>query len=493
MNFEKDIFISYAHIDDQPLIEGERGWVSEFHRSLEIRLAQLLGYKPRIWRDIALDGNHMFNDEILAQLPNIAIMVSVISPRYVKSEWCVREVTEFINASQKNIGLTVQNRSRIFKAIKTPVSLEQHPAPIQGLLGYEFFRIDPERKKVNEFSHVYGAEARSAYWARLDDIAHDIATILEEMKTRGESIVAPAESKGKVYLAETAQDLRESRETVKRELIAHGYEVLPDRNLPLVAGEYSAAAIGMMRECKLLVHMIGGKYGVVPEETEKSLIHLQAESGAAAAAEKNIPRLIWLQASGEIGDKRQEDLVHLLRTDEQLSAGSDIIETLLDDLKFAIHEKLKAQEKREAKTPPAAANASGPKRIYLICDREDLEDVRSLEDHLFHQGFDVLLPIFEGDQSQLREEHQESLRTCDAALVYFGRGSELWLRSMMRDLLKAPGYGRSSPLDKKAVYVAGPSSPQKERFRTHEAAVISGLQDSGLNVKALDEFTSKLK
>ena len=43
MSFENDIFISYAHIDDVALIEGQKGWISSFHRALEIRLGQLLG------------------------------------------------------------------------------------------------------------------------------------------------------------------------------------------------------------------------------------------------------------------------------------------------------------------------------------------------------------------------------------------------------------------------------------------------------------------
>jgi hypothetical protein len=50
MQFEKDIFISYAHIDDEPLSEGLNGWISDFHKSLEVRLAQLLGKRPVIWR-----------------------------------------------------------------------------------------------------------------------------------------------------------------------------------------------------------------------------------------------------------------------------------------------------------------------------------------------------------------------------------------------------------------------------------------------------------
>ena len=32
--FEHDFFISYSHLDDESLIAGEQGWISELHRLL---------------------------------------------------------------------------------------------------------------------------------------------------------------------------------------------------------------------------------------------------------------------------------------------------------------------------------------------------------------------------------------------------------------------------------------------------------------------------
>ena len=55
--FKRDVFISYAHYDNEPLIEGKEGWVSEFHRTLEIYLRKRLGVDPVIWRDNELRGN----------------------------------------------------------------------------------------------------------------------------------------------------------------------------------------------------------------------------------------------------------------------------------------------------------------------------------------------------------------------------------------------------------------------------------------------------
>ena len=93
--FERDIFISYAHVDNEVLIEGEHGWVSIFDTALQKRLAQLLGRKPDIWRDRKLQGNDIFGDEIVDQFPKLKILVSIISPRYMESEWCRKELKKF--------------------------------------------------------------------------------------------------------------------------------------------------------------------------------------------------------------------------------------------------------------------------------------------------------------------------------------------------------------------------------------------------------------
>ena len=60
-----DIFISYAHVDNESLTEGQKGWISQFHRTLEIRLRQLLGENPNIWRDQKLSGTDIFDEKII--------------------------------------------------------------------------------------------------------------------------------------------------------------------------------------------------------------------------------------------------------------------------------------------------------------------------------------------------------------------------------------------------------------------------------------------
>ena len=213
MNYDGDAFISYAHLDNVELTEGHKGWVANLHRALEIRVAQLLGKPSSIWWDPKLQGNDYFADTLTERLQHVAALVSVVSPRYVKSEWGRRELVEFCKAAGQQGGLRVRDKARIFKVVKTPVPLELHPPELQSLLGYEFFKVDPDTGKVRELDEIFGPEAERDFWIKLDDLAHDVCCLLE-MLAEPEQPAAAAAATGKapgepVFLAVTTADLKE--------------------------------------------------------------------------------------------------------------------------------------------------------------------------------------------------------------------------------------------------------------------------------------------
>jgi hypothetical protein len=93
MSFDNDIFISYAQLDNVPLTSGAKGWISNFHEALEVKLAQLRGAKPKIWRDPKLRSNDVFAEELVERLGTTAVLLSVLTPRYIISDWCKLELT----------------------------------------------------------------------------------------------------------------------------------------------------------------------------------------------------------------------------------------------------------------------------------------------------------------------------------------------------------------------------------------------------------------
>jgi hypothetical protein len=482
--FDSDLLISYAHLDDQALSEGQSGWIANLHRLLSIRVGQLLGREPRIWRDPALQGNDDFAAAIEGKLLKVATLVTVLSPRYVQSEWCNREVQEFCRAWESSGRLKVGTRSRVFKVVKTPVPLERHPRELQPLLGYEFFVVDPQTGRPRELSQLFGPDAERQFLTRLDDLAYDVAKLLEELETAGgEAPPVPAAAvKGTLYLAETSSDLREERDAVKRDLVRNGYEVLPDRPLPLVADELAAAVREQLARCSLAVHLIGRGYGVVPENETRSLVVLQHEL-AAERSGTGLGRLLWIAPGLTVEDPRQQEFLDYLRTSPAVHERAELLEIPLEELKSAVYLKLAPPPAPKPEVGSKVA-AGQPTRIYLIADPRDAEAAQPLVDSLFDQGFEVVLPLFDGDEEEVRLEHEESLRTCDAVLVYYGESGEPWLRRKLRELQKSAGQGREQPLLARGIYVAAPPSPQKERFRTLEALVLreppAGFQPEAL-------------
>jgi hypothetical protein len=492
MNFEADAFISYAHLDNVELIEGGKGWVTNLHRALEVRLGQLLGKPPQVWRDPKLSGNDVFADALVERLQRVAALVSVVSPRYIKSEWTRRELAEFWKAAEHQGGVRFRDKARIFKILKTPVPPEANPPELQPLLGYEFFKVDPDTGRIHELDEVFGAEAQRDFWIRLDDLAHDICCMLEMLETSEMpgQLSGPIEN-GTVFLAETTSDLREQREAIKRDLQQHNYTVLPTRTLPLLASELKTAVREDLAQCRMSIHLVGKRYSFVPEASSESLLEIQNELAIERGRQGGFSRLLWIPPGLQIEDERQRKVVEQLRLDPRIQLEADLLETSLEDLRTVIQDRLKQNQKPAASPPAIVAGSGSLAQLYLIYDQRDTAEASPWADFLFEHGFEVIRPVFEGDEAEVREYHEENLRSCDGALILYGSASECWLRRKLRELQKSAGYNRTKASPVIGIALIPPKTPEKECFRTHDAIIIPQL--AGFSRDSLEPFISRLK
>jgi len=285
MPFTDDIFISYAHIDDEPLGDTQ-GWVDTLFKRLRTRLSQLLGEEPVIWWDAREQSSQYLIGMIGSRVSGTRLLVSIVSPRYVNSVWCRAELQEFCRRADETGGIQINDQTRIFGGVKTPVRADQFPPELGGLLRYEFYEIDAN-SRLREFRQEIGPGKDQRYWDKFEDLAQGMKQALEKLKPQPdappEKIVLPLEKK--VYLAETTSDLSAERDRIKRELLERNYYVLPDRELPLSAHDLQAEVRAYLKHCALSIHLIGESYGIIPEgEEERSIVRLQEELAAERAA-----------------------------------------------------------------------------------------------------------------------------------------------------------------------------------------------------------------
>jgi hypothetical protein len=467
---QNDVFVSYAHVDNAPITLNPGAepfrWVSHFNENLQAFLTQHLGCEVVIWRDPRLKGNEVLWPALQSHLKDSAVIVSVVSPRYVESPACQKELEFFHQAAEQSGGFQADNHVRAFKVLKTPVERKDHPRIIQALVPYEFYGPDPETGKEREFYLDPRQGEFKRHLAKIDDLARDIAEELKFLKSKPLPPERRASPDGRirVYVAETTTDVREQRDRLIRELRAHDYVVLPANSLPTLDGADALrrSIRANLNECKLSVHLVGDRYGTVPEGTDRSVAVLQHELALEHAEAGGSFEVIWMPQSLAATEKSQVEFIAQLK--RLSTAHGELVTINIEDLKDYIHDKLRTR-------PP---NLPGPPFIYLIFDPRDQEAIEVIRKEL-QRCCEVRLPLQGGKASKVREDHEEYLKLCDGAVIYYGQPNDYWFRTKDRDLLKARGL-RQKQL-KALLYLDAPATQEKEKYESRVNRVCRHFKD----------------
>lgn len=493
MRYDKHVFISYSHLDNQPLTPEQQGWVSRFHESLETILTMRLGRKAEIWRDEKkIRGNDRFADEIVDQFPNTGILVSIVSKCYVNSEWCRREFEEFCRRAGE---LRVGNKYRIVKVVKLPVN-SSLPPPMNEMTGYEFFTYkDKDSEHPLELDPVYFPKLAPVYIEKLYVLADDVIDLIKRMEAPANDAApaAPeASSRPKVFLAQCSRDQKEAREALGMDLKQHGYTVLPDRPLPTEEAEFVAEVARYLDQCSLAVQLVGGFPGFVPDgPSGKSAVVLQNELAIEQSKKRKMPRVVWLPAGTESRDSDHQRFIEALHGRAEAQLGAELIPDDLEKLKEQIHAILERIDK--ASTQTSAAEDPDQNLIYLICDKEDREDVLPLRKLLKGKGYDVKIPLFAGTAAEVDAKEREMLTRCKAALIFYGKGDEGWKNAMDGDLMKSKAYRVDKAPFVHLTYLAPPvTEEKKEMLELQEPNLVDGLEGLSQSViEALSQILQK--
>jgi hypothetical protein len=486
-NFDEDIFINYDHDDNRAPIPTYRGWIDTMHESLLTRLTQLIGERPAIWRDVMMGGNDPLSDTIVLRLAKTAFLVSVLSPSYVNSKWCKRELNEFYERAAENGGIKINNRSRIFKVMKTPIGDDPRVDPLEGSdlphelrmllqesLGYEFYETDNMSGKLREFWPELGPDYLKKFLEKLEDLAQDIKEFIRSQQT---APPVSSHSTG-IYLAETTPELRAERDEIKRMLQLHNYRVLPDENLPFEESAFEEKVRGYLEMSILSIHLIGSDHTAIPAEDQlRAKLDLQHQLAAERVSKQHemamsrgdndsqYSRLIWMPEGLAPREERNQQFLAYLQNDPGVYEGADVLcGVKLEDLKTIIQRKLKYRREE--------TGGRQRKRIYLMCDKLDLQAVSPLQNYLEKERqYEVLLPFKEG--AEVVSAHKDNLQLCDAVLVFYG-GAET-IDYKLKYLGRSGVIRNNRPLLAKGIYVSGPGTENKRSFHTDEALVMKNF------------------
>ena len=496
MSFENEILLAYHSSDDEAMSGSSKGWVSNFKRFLGTLLEQISGSPSKITMVNEGESNmQVYSDA--------TVLISLLSKNSLKNKILIEGIHTFSSGAQKNDGLVSDGLSKLFKVIKFPIEIDDFLPEYSNILTYDFYQIDPLTGEPQEFKRFFGNDAERSYWMKLVDMAYDIYQIQNKVAIEQSSEEEEASDKNKtIYLASTGVDMIIQRDIVKRELLRHGYKVLPNHSLPKEAHALESAVKDDLEKCCLSIHLIGEDYGYKPKGSDLSVVDLQNQIAAkytrdvldfneSSASPEKFSRLIWLSPDLKNVSERQKIFIEDLKSDAAALDEAEVLQIPLQELKSIIREELVTGGRFKSKDVKLAEDITEEGNIvYVIFDKTDKEKSKPIVEYLEGKGLHVVTSIYEGDLIDLRYLHQENLRRCDASLIYYGGSSKEWIKTKLQDILKAPGFGRMKPLKATAVYLEDKSNFDENNIKNNQAMI---LGDGDFDPQAIEPFLTKLE
>lgn len=479
--YEHDVFVSYAHVDDQPFIEGgaglgrSSGWVSTLVRHLKNEMAQKFGRSDAVsvWFDSHnLRGNHRLIDEIAARLERAGIFVAILSPGYIASQWCLDEARLFAQGCGGDPG------RRLFVIEKAPLDGEAAPPACAGRRAYRFWYIDrAEQPRTFAIPQPHADEID--YFRQIEDVARDLRDLCRALRGNQANAPAPAASASvglgpgaaEVFLAEVTDDLEFKREEVRRYLEQQNVPVLPELSYPLGRAEFAAALDGDLANSRLFVQLLGPMPGKRPRDVPDGYGWLQLEG----ARRRGLPILQWRSPDLDltaIAWPRHRELLEL----ETVQATS------LESFKRAILAALAPPP-----APPPRRDTGPRPLVFLNTEPRHRAIAADIRGAIGNRAV-WAEPLFEGPAETVREDLEQNLIDCDAMVMVYADNPG-WARAQLRNFHKlAPR--RDRPVRVIPVIDAPPEQKPEIGFFLPEMVMIDGR--SGIGPDVLGRLSASL-
>ena len=474
-----EVFISYAHADDQSLTDGSRGWVTALADRLQKSLAmQRGGAQTTVWMDHRLEPQRQVNPELSARVNRADCFVAVLSPRYLESRWCCYELEEFVSKAGQNAG-------RVFLVEMAPTDREHWPAKIQGISTLQFWSRSFEDPAAMPLGWPEpDPTGDRPYWRALNELSHFVSSQLQ-LGTR-----AGGEDAGDqpyVWIADPTDYVLDVWERLAGALRQQGCRVLPSSPgaYPIAnEGDYRAALQADLDRARLLVQLLGPHAGRRPLWSQTTYTLIQAHAAREAA----------LAGAASLQTWRSPDVMLEAIADRpyaEVLTGA----TAGGYEEFQQHVLARALAPRTAPAvQPATAFAADGEALLNVCVNADAPD-RTLgakvRDILFELGAEASLapqPMPDQPPAQWRLDYEAMLAESHGVVIVYGATQASWVHAQVqaaRKLLARTRRGMWGAL------LDGPGQQPDHGIRSHSLMMLDCR--GGLMAEPLAQFLQSLR
>ncbi len=403
-----DIFVSFAHVDDQPVANQQQGWITHFTNDLRGELNRRMGRKDNyhFWKDFRLQGNDAVTPEIEQQVTQANTLVILFSTGWMASPWCQKELELFLQSHPDVKG-------RIFVVELERFRQEDKPSVMQDLLNYPFWRVT-DKDRVRQLGYPVPQATDSVYYERLVDLSHDLANTLKTLQTS--TAQPPEPPKATVYVAPVDYPLYSQRSNLISELKQFGIATLPAANTPDPHIDANLA------QCSHFVQLLDANYTMgIPCNQ-----HFTAEVAKKPILQWRDPKLDY--AGGHVPEEQRK-----------LLEGKTVIAAPLADFIRMVREAVLPKPKLPDEETP---RVSGEQMVFVHASQDDFERAREVVKNLQRRGYGIALPRYQGEPERIRKSIERGYQCCDVLLLVYHKApaelvedylSEAKVQTLQRD------------------------------------------------------------
>lgn len=409
--YQHDIYVSYATVDNLAIAGDDTRWVNNLIRLLKIRLAQKLGRLDAysLWMDPQRTDTFLAT-EAIARLQRTATLLIILSPGYLASTACLKELEQFLIY----VGKT---SARLFKIEYQPTGVSL-PA-LEGILGYRFWKQDVTDRPRSLGSPKPNPEDSDEYYDQVDNLVIDLANQLiylkEQIEQTGFEDPLPKDPpKAQIFLAEVSDDLVLQREELKRNLELQGITTLP------------TAPYFFPHDEVALLHAIDTDL-----QASDIFVQLLSQSLPQRPVGMSTPQLQYDRAvllNKAILQWRNRDLDIDTITDNThhtLLTQSTVIATGMVEFQDYLVKTL------DKLTKVSTENMRSGELVFINAEPHDMSLAQEVADILMTQGLGYSLPMTISEQTLpdvIREDLEKNLQLCDAVIVLYSDNNLGWVR-----------------------------------------------------------------
>jgi hypothetical protein len=485
--YTHDLFVSYAHDDDVTIGDAKWGFVTQLVSDLVKEAGRKVRGELDVWWDRSkLGGDSPVTPDIVGAASAAAAIVVIVSPAYLRSEWCRRERSTFLTA------LMQHGRSGgVFLVAIDDLDHSELPPEFQDLIPFNFWKAVPDEQTARLLRYDFPSD-RELYYDRLSGLVQKVANYLNRLvapetphgTVQASPVPAPvgATAEGPaVVLAEVTDDLVQQREEVKAYLEQLGFNVLPKKRYSRDDVDLHCKQLSDdLENARLFVQLLGPLVGD-RSDYPRGMAWLRY---ALAHARMPIERVVqWRDPRLEVDKIDDGDARELLGLPTVRSCG-------LQELKQEVAALLQNRGRE-----PAMVRRGGPKCIFVNADRNDRAFAGEVAQWLSEQGYIVLESPTTDDPAEWRAEWESYVRECEALMLVFGRTRPGWVTQQFMQSRKVFAQ-REAEIELVSICIGPPpaDSPGHDKLEDlalHWAPMKYFRCDKGIDpaeLKRIDEF-----